>query len=250
MNSKKINRKDIPGEIDSGRLPAHIAIIMDGNGRWAQKNKLPRVEGHRKGVEVIREIIEAADDIGIKILTLYAFSTENWKRPRREVFALMQLLKYYLGKETKNLDEKNVRVKAIGDLDGIPPAARKVISRSMEQTGENTGLILNLAVNYGARAEIIGGVKKILMDAEAGRISAEEITQESFSDYLYTGGLPDPDLLIRTGNEMRVSNFLLWQIAYTELWVTPLFWPEFTRKDLYAAISDYQKRKRRFGGLN
>ncbi len=250
MNSKKIDGKNLLEGIDPGRLPAHIAIIMDGNGRWAQKNKLPRVEGHRKGVEVIREIIEAADDIGIKVLTLYAFSTENWKRPRQEVFALMQLLKYYLTKETKKLNEKNVRVKAVGDLAGIPPAARKVISRSMEITGQNSGLILNLAVNYGARAEIVEGVKKILIDAEEGRIDAGKITQESFSNYLYTCGLPDPDLLIRTGNEMRVSNFLLWQIAYTELWVTPLFWPEFTSRDFYAAISDYQNRKRRFGGLN
>ncbi len=250
MNLKKNYGKNLLEEIDFTRLPAHIAIIMDGNGRWAEKNRLHRVEGHRKGVEVTREIIEAASDLGIRVLTLYAFSTENWKRPKREVFALMQLLKHYLGKEIGNLHDRNVRVRAVGDLDRIPPGAKKVILRSVEKTRGNSGLTLNLAVNYGARAEIIDGIRKILKDAEEGRMKTEEITQETFERYLSTAGLPDPDLLIRTGNEMRISNFLLWQIAYTEFWVSPLFWPEFTKQDFYTAISDYQKRSRRFGAVN
>lgn len=249
MISKNLSEKTPPDET-GGRLPAHIAIIMDGNGRWAEKHGLPRVEGHRRGVEVIKEITEAADALGIKVLTLYAFSTENWKRPKKEVFALMQLMKHYLKKETPEMDEKNIRIKAIGDLTGLPPGARGELLKSIKKTEANSGLILNFAVNYGARAEIIAGIRKILREAEEGRINAEDITQESFGDYLSTSPLPDPDLLIRTGNEMRVSNFLLWQIAYTELWVTPLFWPEFRKRDFHEAVSDYQKRKRRFGGLN
>lgn len=249
MIPKKLSDKTPPDETGGG-LPAHIAIIMDGNGRWAEKHGLPRVEGHRRGVEVIKEITEAADSLGVKVLTLYAFSTENWKRPKREVFALMRLMKHYLRKETPEMDEKNIRIRAIGDLEGLPPGPGGELSRSIKITEKNSGLILNFAVNYGARAEIITGIKKLLSEAEQGKIKAGDITQESFGSYLSTSPLPDPDLLIRTGNEMRVSNFLLWQIAYTELWVTPLFWPEFRKKDFHEAVSDYLKRKRRFGGLN
>ncbi len=250
MNPNNLSEKELLEDIDHSRLPAHIAIIMDGNGRWAQKNGLHRVEGHRKGVEVIREIIQAADDLGVKVLTLYAFSTENWKRPKREVFALMSLMKLYLRRETPGMDEKNVRIRAVGDLSGLPAPARNELLKSIKKTSANKGLTLNLAVNYGARAEIMQGVKNMMKDLKQGRIKAKELTQETFGNYLYTAGLPDPDLLIRTGNEMRVSNFLLWQIAYTEFWVTPLFWPEFTKSALYGAIIDYQNRQRRFGGLN
>jgi undecaprenyl diphosphate synthase len=249
LNPENLSEKSLMEGIDRTRLPAHTAVIMDGNGRWAGRKGLPRAEGHRKGVEVIREIIEAADDLGIKVLTLYAFSTENWKRPKKEVFALMQLLRHYLRKETGRLNGKNVSIRAIGDLSGIPPSAKRELLKSIEATSANSGLILNLAVNYGARSEIIEGVKKMLRDAKEGCLEPETLTREKFENYLYTAGLPDPDLLIRTGNEFRVSNFLLWQIAYTEFWVTPLCWPEFKKADFYAAVADYQRRKRRFGGL-
>lgn len=249
MNPEELPENGAVPEIDRKRVPAHVAIIMDGNGRWAERNGLPRIEGHRRGAEVTREIIEAADDIGIKVLTLYAFSTENWKRPRKEVFALMRLLKNYLSRETGRMHGKNVKVRAIGDIDALPAYARRELAASMKKTGGNTGLILNLAVNYGARSEIIRGIKSMLRDAANGTITAENITPEEFGGYLYTAGLPDPDLLIRTGNEFRVSNFLLWQVAYAELFVSPLLWPEFNRKAFYSAIADFQKRKRRFGGL-
>ncbi len=230
-------------------MPSHIAIIMDGNGRWAQEQGRHRVEGHKKGVDVVREIITAADDINIRVLTLYTFSTENWKRPKKEVFALMALLKRYLRKETPVLHEKDVRVRAIGDLSGIPSGARAEIERSIEITSANKGLILNLAINYGSRAEILQAVSKIIMDEKRGKITVEELSDKTFENYLYTAGLPDPDLLIRTGNEKRISNFLLWQLAYTEFWVTPVLWPAFKKSDFYTAILDYQQRKRRFGGL-
>jgi undecaprenyl diphosphate synthase len=249
LNLKTPSEKLLPGRIDNSRLPSHVAIIMDGNGRWAVKNGLPRVEGHRKGVQVIKEITKASDNLGIKVLTLYAFSTENWKRPKNEVFALMRLMKYYLRKETDELHEKNIRIRAIGDIDGIPASPRKELLKSIEKTSGNRGMTLNLAVNYGGRAEIIEGIRKVVKDLKEGRIKPEDITQESFGNFLYTAELPDPDLLIRTGNEMRVSNFLLWQIAYTELWVTPLFWPEFRKEDFFSAVLDYQRRKRRFGGI-
>lgn len=230
-------------------MPSHIAVIMDGNGRWAQERGRHRIEGHKRGVDVVREIITAADDLNIGVLTLYTFSTENWKRPKKEVFALMGLLKRYLRKETPVLHEKDVRVRAIGDLTGIPSGARTEIERAMEITSANKGLILNLAINYGARAEIIRAVSKIIMDEKRGKISVEDLSDKTFESYLDTAGLPDPDLLIRTGNEKRISNFLLWQLAYTEFWVTPVLWPEFGKENFYAAILDYQQRKRRFGGL-
>jgi undecaprenyl diphosphate synthase len=249
LNLKTPSKTILPGRIDKSRLPSHVAIIMDGNGRWARKKGLPRVEGHRKGVEVIREIIKAADGLGVKFLTLYAFSTENWKRPKREVFALMRLMKYYLRSETNKLNEKNIKIRAIGDISGIPAASSRELAESIKKTSGNSGMTLTLAINYGGRTEIIDGIKKAFKDSAEGKINPENITQEDFEKYLYTAGLPDPDLLIRTGNEMRISNFLLWQIAYTELWVTPLFWPEFTKGDFFNAVLDYQKRKRRFGGI-
>ncbi len=242
-------RKEKPEHPDQRPLPCHVAIIMDGNGRWAREKGLPRIEGHKKGVDATRRIIESADDIGIRVLTLYAFSTENWKRPRKEVFALMSLLSYYMKKERPQLHRKNVRIRTIGDLEKIPFHTRRELTRSVETTSANNGLTLNLAVNYGSRAEIITGIRRIAEDLKQERITPGRISEELFGNYLQTAGLPDPDLLIRTGSEMRISNFLLWQIAYTELWVTPVLWPDFSEKDFSGAISDFRNRHRRFGDI-
>jgi undecaprenyl diphosphate synthase len=233
-------------QINSSTLPAHIAVIMDGNGRWAKKRGLPRVAGHRSGVNAVREIVEASAELGISVLTLYAFSVENWKRPPAEVRTLMTLLKEYLHREVDNLDRNNIRFRTIGRTDGLDASVRFEINKAVTQTQANTGMIFVVALNYGGRAEIIDTVNQLLATRHPGQ---GPITEAEFGRALYTSGLPDPDLLIRTSGEMRVSNFLLWQIAYSEMYVTDTLWPDFSRKDLYEAILSFQKRERRFGGL-
>ncbi len=230
-------------------IPRHVAIIMDGNGRWARQRGLPRIKGHEAGVESIRAVVRACGELGIKYLTLYAFSVENWSRPRAEVQALMKLLVYFMRKEVRELDKNGVRLLTIGRIEGLPEAAQKEIRRAQQQTEDNTGLTLILALNYGGRAEIIDAVRAILADTHKGKKEVLDLDEEAFSRRLYTRGIPDPELLIRTSGEMRISNFLLWQISYSELWVTPVLWPDFRKEHLISALEDYQKRKRRFGGV-
>lgn len=232
---------------ECGGLPRHIAIIMDGNTRWARRRGLRPIEGHRAGVETVRDIVEAAGQLGIEVLTLYTFSTENWKRPRREVLGLMNLLRETVVKETPELNRNNVRLRAIGRIDAIPGPSRRALLEAIKETSSNAGLILNLALNYGGRAEIIDAVRGIASEIEAGSLRARDVDEALLSRHLYTATLPDPDLLIRTSGELRVSNFLLWQIAYSELWVTDVLWPDFRREHLYDAIRGYQSRERRFG---
>jgi undecaprenyl diphosphate synthase len=220
---------------------------MDGNGRWAKKRNLPRTAGHEAGVDAVREIVRAAAEIGIKYLTLYTFSVENWKRPREEVAALMRLLTKTTRREIDELIRNNVRLITTGRIDGLSMSRRKVLDLAVKKTRKNTGLVLNLALNYGGRTEIIDAVKAIALGVMGGHILPGEINEALFSDYLYTAGLPDPDLLVRTSGEMRISNFLLWQTSYTEMYITDLLWPDFGRNDLFEAIVEYQRRERRFG---
>ena len=237
--------------IDPTRLPAHIAIIMDGNGRWANRRRLPRVAGHKAGVGPVRSTVETCARLGIQALTLYAFSVENWKRPRSEVETLWRLLRFYLRKELPNLQKNDIRLSAIGRLDALPAAVRAELEAAVEATAANRGLRVNLAINYGGRAEIVDAVNTILELARLeDRLDTVRLDEETISSHLYTSGSPDPDLLIRTSGEMRISNFLLWQIAYAELYVTDTLWPDFTRSDLLMAILEYQKRDRRYGGLS
>lgn len=233
-------------QLDFSRIPRHVAIIMDGNGRWAKERKLPRVEGHRAGSESVREAVETCARLGIKYLTLYAFSKENWKRPRREVATLWKLLEDYLKKEDKVLVENKFRLKVIGQREAIPVSVQKELERVEELTKDNDRMTIVLALNYGGRTEIIDGVKKILKEKDFDR---ETLDEEKFSEYLYTAHIPDPDLLIRTSGELRVSNFLLYQIAYSEIWITPAYWPGFRKKHMFQALIDYQKRERRFGDI-
>ena len=234
-------------KIDQRRLPEHIAIIMDGNGRWARKRNLPRTAGHEAGVEAVRKVVRASAEVGIKILTLYTFSVENWKRPREEVTALMRLLTRTTRREIDELNRNNVRLITTGRVDELSVARRKVLALAAEKTRDNDGLILNLALNYGGRTEIIDAVRSIALGIRAGHIQPNDINETLFSNYLYTAALPDPDLLIRTSGEMRISNFLIWQTSYTELYVTDVLWPDFGRKELFEAVIEYQKRERRFG---
>jgi undecaprenyl diphosphate synthase len=236
--------------LEEGSLPVHIAIIMDGNGRWAKQRSLPRVAGHREGINSVREITRVCGELGIKHLTLYTFSAENWARPRQEVSALMSLLLNTIKKEVAALNKNNVRLTAIGALETLPKAAQKGLRDGMELTRDNTGLNLNLALSYGGRQEIVRALRKIVQDVQDKVIEPESISEELLGQYLYTAHIPDPDLLIRTGGEYRVSNFLLWQIAYTELYVTPQLWPAFREQQLLEAIQDYQHRERRFGLLS
>jgi undecaprenyl diphosphate synthase len=234
-------------EIDKENLPHHIAIIMDGNGRWAKKKSLNRISGHIKGVDSVREIVTACRELGIKVLTLYAFSIENWRRPQEEVTALMGLLKEYLLKEREEMVKNNIRLCAIGRLEDLPHDVRDTLHGTINKTRHCDGMILNLALSYGGRAEIVHAAKGIVSDLQKGKMKLDEITEQRFSQYLWTWGLPEPDLLIRTSGEFRISNFLLWQIAYTELYVTETLWPDFNREELLKAIADYQSRERRFG---
>lgn len=241
--------KDILNKIDRERIPKHVAIIMDGNGRWAKKRGLPRAIGHRAGVETIRDIVKASSNIGIKYITLYAFSTENWKRPKDEVNSLMSLLIEFLKKEIKELHESNVVVRAIGDISKLPDKCIEELNRAYELTKNNKGLCLILALNYGSRDEIKQAVINIAGEVKKGTISLNDINEKLIGDNLYTKGIPDPDLLIRPSGEYRLSNYLLWQIAYTELWYSKVYWPDFKPMHLYEAIIDYQNRDRRFGGV-
>lgn len=234
-------------EIDKERLPHHIAIIMDGNGRWARKKLLNRISGHLKGVNAVREVVTACRELGIKILTLYAFSTENWKRPKDEVAALMGLLKEYLLKEGDEMFQNNIRLRAIGKIEDLPQDVQETLEQTIRKTEHCDGLVLNLALSYSGRSEIVHAVRRLVFDSQKGKIKPEEITLQKFSEYLWTRGVPDPDLLIRTSGEFRISNFLLWQIAYTEIYVTETLWPDFDRTELLKAIADYQSRERRFG---
>jgi len=234
-------------EIDKDKLPKHIAIIMDGNGRWAKKKLLNRISGHIRGVDAVREVVTACRELGIKVLTLYALSTENLKRPKDEVTALMGLLKEYLLKEREEMIENNIHLCAIGRLEDLPSDVRGTLQETIKKTEHCGGMILNLALSYGGRAEILHAAKGIISDLREGKMKPEELTEQRFSQYLWTWGLPDPDLLIRTSGEFRISNFLLWQIAYTELYVTETLWPDFNREELLKAIADYQSRERRFG---
>ena len=237
--------------IDSARLPAHIAIIMDGNGRWAKRRGLPRIAGHRAGVEPVRMAVETCAKMGVKALTLYAFSVENWKRPRHEVDTLWRLLRIYIRKEVPTLMRNNVQLRAIGRIEALPAHARAELYDAVNALSGNSGLILNLAINYGGRTEIVDAVNAIVAEAKSsGTLDKLEIDDRAISRHLYTNGLPDPDLMIRTSGEMRISNFLLWQIAYAEIYVTETLWPDFNRRSLLTAILDYQKRDRRFGGLS
>jgi len=234
-------------QIDMHNLPQHIAVIMDGNGRWAKKQGARRLFGHTNAIEAVRQTTEGCAELGIKHLTLYAFSTENWSRPKSEVRGLMELLVSTIKKETATLTKNNIRLSAIGDLQKLPRSCQNELAESIELTKNNTGLNLIIAISYSGRWEIIEAVKRLLKDVKNGSIDPEDISNDLFSDYLCTKGIPDPELLIRTSGEMRISNFLLWQIAYTEIYITDVLWPDFRKKHLLEAIESYQKRERRFG---
>lgn len=234
-------------QIDLDRLPRHIAVIMDGNGRWAKKRRLPRIAGHRAGIRAVRQAVEACARLGVPYLTLYAFSVENWKRPHTEIKLLMNLLREYLKKEISELNRQNIRLGVIGRISELPTPVQRDLQNALDKTRQNTGLRLTLALNYGARAELVDAVRDVVANAKQnGELPIDEAT---LTDHLYTRGLPDPDLLIRTSGELRLSNFLLWQVAYSEIWVTETLWPDFTQRDLFQAIIDFQKRERRYGGL-
>jgi len=232
-------------QVDFDRLPAHIAIIMDGNGRWAAQRHLPRVEGHRAGIDSVRDVVETSARLGIDVLTLYAFSVENWKRPKTEIHVLMTLLKRYIRLELGTLQKNNIRFQVIGRPEALTPDVQHELQIGAEQTSRNTGMLFNIALNYGGRAEIVDAVRRVI----ASQTKPEELDEKRFSEFLYTANQPDPDLLIRTSGEMRVSNFLLWQIAYSEIWVTETLWPDFRRRHLLEAVVAYQKRDRRYGGI-
>ncbi len=233
--------------IDLHKLPRHIAIIMDGNGRWAQRHALGRIMGHQKGVEAVRRTVRLCRQIGIQYLTLYAFSMENWSRPDAEVAALMKILRKYLRSELDEMLQNDIRLLAIGAIENLQPPVRKILLETMEKTARNRGMVLNLALSYGGQDEIIQAVQRIARDVGNGKLKVEEITRNNFAGYLFTAGIPDPDLLIRTSGEFRISNFLLWQSAYTEFYFTEVLWPDFDKDDLFAAIADYQRRERRYG---
>jgi undecaprenyl diphosphate synthase len=233
--------------IDRARLPRHVAIIMDGNGRWAQARGLPRAEGHRAGVAAVRDVIEAAAELGLEVLTLYAFSVENWKRPRYEVWTLMNLLKEYLRKELEQLVANGIRFQPVGRWRELDPSVVAELERARAATAAGSGMQLNIALNYSGRCEIVDACRRIVSDWASGK--GTDIDEETLGRYLYTAGQPDPDLLIRTSGESRLSNFLLWQVAYAEIWLTPTLWPDFRRGELFQAVLDYQTRERRFGGV-
>ena len=231
-------------------LPRHVAIIMDGNGRWAQQRKLPRIEGHRAGAESVRQIVRACGELGIDYLTLYAFSVENWDRPKAEVTALMRLLEFYLKQEIPELNKNNVRLAAIGRIHELPQSAQRQLERSIEALKNNTGLTLVLALSYGGRAEIVDAMRAVAREVKAGRLEVADIDEKVISRHLYTRSIPDPDLLVRTSGELRVSNFLLWQISYAEIYVTETLWPDFRKPQLLEAVDDYSRRHRRFGRVH
>jgi undecaprenyl diphosphate synthase len=231
----------------TGEIPRHIAIIMDGNGRWAKERGLPRIAGHNEGVESVRDTVEACGQLGVEYLTLYAFSTENWKRPKDEVSLLMRLLLKALRDETDRLHTNNVKIKSIGEITALPAEVHDELQEAMKKTSGNTGLTLVLALSYSGRWEIARGIRRMICDAREGRITEADVTEQLVASYLETAGIPDPDLLIRTSGELRISNFLLWQLAYTEIYISPKYWPAFRRDELYTGIREYQKRERRYG---
>jgi len=233
-----------------GGLPRHIAIIMDGNGRWARRRGLPRVAGHRAGLKAVRDVVKGCASLGVEFLTLYTFSVENWSRPAREVNALMKFLRETLRRETQELADNNVRLRVIGRTEDLPEYVNDEIARAVGALEGNTGLTLVLALSYAGRVEILDAARKIAREVSRGKLHEKDITDDLFRSYLYTSGIPDPDLLIRTSGELRISNFLLWQIAYSELWITDTLWPAFRRKHLYEAIKEYQERERRFGRVS
>ena len=233
-----------------GNLPRHVAIIMDGNGRWAKARGVPRLMGHRAGREAVREAVRGCVALGVEVLTLYTFSTENWNRPAREVQALMGILRHSLRKEREELRRNNVRLQIIGRRQDLPASVVSTLDETLDYLSGCSGLLLNLALSYSGRSEIVDALRRLLRDQERERFSPERVKEELFGTYLYTAGLPDPDLLIRTSGEMRLSNFMLWQLAYTELWITNTLWPDFRRRHLYQAVADYQRRDRRFGRVD
>ena len=236
-------------QLDMERIPAHIAIIMDGNGRWAKQRKLPRTMGHRAGMKNIKMMVEESSNLGVKYLTLYAFSTENWKRTKEEVGALMDLVVEFINKEFEELHRNNVKLNSIGDISKLPEKSKAAVEDAMYKTRNNTGLTLNIALNYGGRDEIVKGVKEIAKEVLERKLQIDNIDDKIISDHLYTSGMPDPDIIIRPSGELRLSNYLLWQSAYSEFWFSNINWPDFTKEDLRRAISDFQKRDRRFGGV-
>ncbi len=245
-------KKDIIKEkiqLDMERIPSHIAIIMDGNGRWAKQRKLPRTMGHRAGMKNIKMMVEESSNLGVKYLTLYAFSTENWKRSKEEVGALMDLVVEFINKEFEELHRNNVKLNSIGDISKLPEKSKAAVEDTMYKTRNNTGLTLNIALNYGGRDEIVKGVKEIAKEVLEGKLQVDNIDDKIISDHLYTSGMPDPDIVIRPSGELRLSNYLLWQSAYSEFWFSDINWPDFKKEDLRRAISDFQKRDRRFGGV-
>ena len=247
FKNRKVDNEEI--HLDLSNIPEHIAIIMDGNGRWAKQRKMPRSMGHKAGVETIRRVLKEADRLGVKYLTLYAFSTENWKRPKDEVEALMKLLVQYLTNEVESLHKNGVVLRILGDIDALPKTIADKINEAIELTKDNKGIVLNVAFNYGGRDEIVRAVKNIADDVKNGKLEDKNINEEIVSNYLYTKNSPDPDLIIRPSGEQRISNFLLWQCAYSEFWYSNVNWPDFNGNDLQRAIYDYQNRDRRFGGV-
>lgn len=247
--SRSDGEPEVSGELQPDNIPEHVAIIMDGNGRWAKSRGLPRIAGHHAGMKAVKRATIAADGIGVRVLTLYAFSTENWKRPREEVDFLMRLPQEFLALELDELVEKNVRVRMTGWKEGLPSHTLEAVETAIERTKSNDGLILNFALNYGSRNEIVHAVRDIARDVREGKLEEADITESLLSSRLLTGELPDPDLIIRTSGEIRLSNFMLWQMAYSELWFTDIYWPEFAENHLVQAICEYQRRARRYGGL-
>ena len=233
--------------LDPTRIPRHVAIIMDGNGRWARARGLPRVMGHRAGIQSVRQVVETARELGVEVLTLYAFSVENWKRPPEEVSTLMRLLNEYLRRELSNLIQNEIRLNVLGDFEGLPKLVQRQLTRVIQETRNNDKMVLNLALNYGGRSEILQAARRIAERVKDGTLEVSQVDEELFSRFLYTNGMPDPDLLIRTSGEQRVSNFLLWQISYAELCLTQKLWPDFGRNDFLTALEEYQRRERRFG---
>ncbi|MEW6770674.1 MAG: isoprenyl transferase [Bacillota bacterium] len=257
VNRRRTTEKNLPRDertlrslLDPSRLPRHVAVIMDGNGRWAVKRGLPRSVGHRAGADSLREIVHLCAELGIGVLSAYAFSTENWRRPSEEVNFLMNLFVEYAGREVGELKRNGIRTRVIGRVDGLPAEVLDAVRMLEKETREGTRLVLNLAVNYGARWEIVDAVRSIAEKVQTGKLKPEEIDEAVIGAHLYTAGLPDPDLLIRPAGEFRVSNFLLWQLAYTEFYITPVLWPDFGRVDFLQALVSYQRRERRFGGVN
>jgi undecaprenyl diphosphate synthase len=238
-----------PSGVPADKLPQHIAVIMDGNGRWARERGLPRIEGHRRGSESVRACTTACIEAGVPYLTLYAFSKENWQRPADEVGALMILLDRFLAERTAEIMERNIRLLAIGHLQDLPDKARKRLEDTIAKSANNTAMTLTLALSYGARTEIVDAARRIAREVKAGTLDPETVSEHTISSHLYTAGIPDPDLLVRTSGEMRISNFLLWQISYAEIVVTPKLWPDFTKEDLFAAMQEYARRNRRYGGI-